>query len=406
MPAWPVIASRKPSTILPASRPVPGRSGRMLTGRRRGATPPGVCASTTGPAVGDADAAARCEHRGRAARQSRPRSGRLSRDRLRRVVGHERQRALAQRPAGAPRQGQPELRALAEPAPRLQPAAVQVGVLERDGEPEAGAAAGPRPGRVGPPEPVEDHRRLPRRQADAVVAHRDRGRLLVAGDRTTIADVAGRLGVVDRVGDQVAHDPLHPSYVGLGEARVVRARRPRRGCRAARPARRVWSTTRWATSTRLTSSSSSTAAPASKRLISSRSTSSVSNRSSSVCSSSAARAGRRVEGAAGVVQHVAGHPHGGERRAQLVGHVGDEPPLHPAQLLELADLPLQVGGHLVERRRQPRQVVLAGDAQALLELAGGQPLGDPAGHPHRGHHLPGDQPGQPGDQQQQQHRRR
>ena len=53
---------------------------------------------------------------------------------------------------------------------------------------------------------------------------------------------------------------------------------------------RVASTTRWATSTRLTSSSSSTAAPASKRLISSRSASRVSKRSSSVCRSSAARA--------------------------------------------------------------------------------------------------------------------
>ena len=31
-------------------------------------------------------------------------------------------------------------------------------------------------------------------------------------------------------------------------------------------------------------------------------------------------------------------------------HVGDEPPLHPGELLELADLPLQAGRHLVERR--------------------------------------------------------
>ena len=111
--------------------------------------------------------------------------------------------------------------------------------------------------------------------------------------------------------------------------------------------------------------------------------------------------GDRVEERPGVVDDVAGHPHGGDRRAQLVGDVGDEAPLEPAELLELADLLLEVGGHLVERRREPRQVVLAGDAQALLQLPGGQPLGDPAGHPDRGHHLAGHQPRQPRDEQQQ-----
>ena len=112
--------------------------------------------------------------------------------------------------------------------------------------------------------------------------------------------------------------------------------------------------------------------------------------------------GHRVEVLARVVQHVAGHPHGGERRAQLVGDVGDEPALDPAELLELPDLALQVGRHLVERRGQPGQVVLAGHPQPLLEPAGGQPLGDPPGHPDRGDHLPGHQPGEPGDQHQQQ----
>ena len=165
--------------------------------------------------------------------------------------------------------------------------------------------------------------------------------------------------------------------------------------RAARPAARVDSTTRCATSTRLTSSRSSTAAPASKRLISSRSASSVSNRSSSVCSSSAARAVAGSKSPAGVVQHVAGHPHGRQRGPQLVGDVGDEPALHPGELLELADLALQVGGHLVERRRQPGDVVLAGDVHPLLEPAGREPLGDPAGEPHRRDHLAGDQPASP-----------
>ena len=165
----------------------------------------------------------------------------------------------------------------------------------------------------------------------------------------------------------------------------------------------VMSTTRRATSTRSTSSVSSMAAPASNRLISSRSASSASKRSSSFCSSSAARAVDRVEERPRVVHHVAGHPHRGDRGAQLVGDVGDEAPLQPAELLQLADLPLQVGGHLVERRGQAGEVVLAVDAQRSCELAGGEALGDPSGHPDRGHHLAGHQPGEAGHEQQQRH---
>ena len=126
--------------------------------------------------------------------------------------------------------------------------------------------------------------------------------------------------------------------------------------------------------------------------------SSSSKRSSSFCSSSAARAVERVEPVAGVVQHVAGHPHRGQRGAQLVGDVGDEPALHARQLLELADLLLQAGGHLVERRAQPGDVVVAAHVHALLEPAGREPLGDPAGQPDRGDDLPGDQPGDAADE--------
>ena len=186
------------------------------------------------------------------------------------------------------------------------------------------------------------------------------------------------------------------------EARVVRGSSTTTRVSRWSASARVMSTTRWATSTRLTSSASSTAAPASKRLISSRSASSVSNRSSSVCSSSAARAVTGSKLGPGVVQDVAGHPHGRQRRPQLVRDVGDEAALEAAELLELADLLLQVAGHLVERRRQPRQVVLAGHAQSFLQVPRGQPLGHPARHPDRGHHLAGHQPGQAGDQQQQQ----
>ena len=113
--------------------------------------------------------------------------------------------------------------------------------------------------------------------------------------------------------------------------------------------------------------------------------------------------GDRVEEGPRVVDHVAGHAHGRDRRTELVGDVGDEPALQAAELLQLADLLLEVGGHLVERRRQPREVVLTGDAQALLQVACGQALGHPARHPDGSHHLAGDQPGQAGDEQEQGH---
>ena len=61
----------------------------------------------------------------------------------------------------------------------------------------------------------------PTAEPDAVVADGDRGRLLVGrdGDHDLPA-----LGVVDGVGDEVAHDPLEPAYVGLGDARLSGAR--------------------------------------------------------------------------------------------------------------------------------------------------------------------------------------
>ena len=233
----------------------------------------------------------------------------------------------------------------------------------------------------------------PGSQPDAVVADRDRGGLRRRPPRSTTISLlsAWSMALVTRL------RTIRSTRRTSASAMHGRVGRPDHdlGCRAARRAPGCTSTTRCATSTRLTSSRSSTAAPASKRLISSRSTSSVSNRSSSRLQQLGGARGRRVEAVAGVVQHVAGHPHGGQRRAQLVGDVGDEPALHPGQLLELADLALQVGRHLVERRGRagpgrPRRDTCI----RSCELAGGQPLGDPAGQPDRGDDLPGDQPGQ------------
>ena len=89
------------------------------------------------------------------------------------VLGLQRYRRPAQRLVRRPRQRQPELRTAARLAPRLQPAAVQPGVLHGDGQPEAGTAGGTRPRRVGPPEAVEDPGRLAGLEPDPVVAHGD-----------------------------------------------------------------------------------------------------------------------------------------------------------------------------------------------------------------------------------------
>ncbi len=82
--------------------------------------------------------------------------------------------------------------------------------------------------------------------------------------------------------------------------------------------------------------------------------------------------------------------------------VGDESALQPGQLLQPADLLLQVAGHLVEGDRQPGQVVGTADLHPLLEPAGREPLRDPPGHPDRGDDLPGDQPGDSAEQDDQQ----
>jgi hypothetical protein len=88
----------------------------------------------------------------------------------------------------------------------------------------------------------------------------------------------------------------------------------------------------------------------------------------------------RREVAAGLVQHVGGHLHGGQWRAQLVRDVGGESLLQLRERLQLGDLALQAVGHRVEALRQPGQVVLAADGHPLLELPLGQPLGG-AGRP-------------------------
>src|ERR1039457_4680505 len=72
-----------------------------------------------------------------------------------RVVGDQGKRRADEVRTGSPRQRQPEQRAIAGFPPGLKPSAMYPGVLERNREAEASAAGASRPGRIGPPEPVE-----------------------------------------------------------------------------------------------------------------------------------------------------------------------------------------------------------------------------------------------------------
>src|SRR4051794_27579619 len=99
------------------------------------------------------------------------------------VLGLQRQRRVVQRLSRPPRQGQPEVGSLPWRAPGLQPATVQAGILEGDGQAEARATGGPGPGRVGPPEAVEHQGALTRSQTDTVVPYADRDRIVVGPHR-------------------------------------------------------------------------------------------------------------------------------------------------------------------------------------------------------------------------------
>lgn len=110
--------------------------------------------------------------------------------------------------------------------------------------------------------------------------------------------------------------------------------------------------------------------------------------------------GRVVEGVAVLVEHVRGDADGGQGRAQLVRDVRDELALHLRQVLQLADLLLEVRGHVVEGAGEARQIVLTADPHALFETSGGEPLRALGGQPHGDDDLPRDQRG---DGRQEQH---
>ena len=81
--------------------------------------------------------------------------------------------------------------------------------------------------------------------------------------------------------------------------------------------------------------------------------------------------------------------------------VGGEPALQRAELLELADLLLDALGHLVVRLGEPRDVVLADDDHAFVQLTAREPFGGLRGAADRPDDLPGHEVRDAGEQQQQ-----
>ena len=133
------------------------------------------------------------------------------------LVWPERQRRADELLAGHPGHGQPEDRTLSAFPPGLQPAVVQPGVLERDGQAKPRAAGRPGPRGVRSPEPVEHHLRFGGPEAHPMVADGYGHRVPVPrhGD-----DHVPALAVLDRVVQQVAQDALDPAAVHLRDARL------------------------------------------------------------------------------------------------------------------------------------------------------------------------------------------
>ncbi|CAM5691773.1 hypothetical protein SVIOM74S_01978 [Streptomyces violarus] len=276
---------------------------------------------------------------------------------------------------------------------------MQPRVLQGDGQPQTRTTRGTRACRVGPPETAEHPRRLARLEPDPVIPHRDRDRTARRGE---LDDDIPAFTVLDGVHDEVAQHALHAPGVGLGDDGLLVAQdtdlrplalRERLGP-ADHPPYDLPEVYRLRLQRRGTR-----VEPADLQQIREQRLEPV----QLVGEQLRGPRGHRVEVLPRLVDDVRGHPHGRQRRTQLVRHVRHEPALHPRQILQLADLQLEVLRHLVEGLAEPRDVVLARDLHTFLKPPGGQPLGDPRRHPHRrdhlAHHEPGDGPQQDDDEQ-------
>ena len=277
------------------------------------------------------------------------------------------------------RQSEPEAGAVAGLAPSFQPALVQPRVFDADRQAEPGSTGAPHPRRVRPPEPAEHQLLLARPQPDAVVADGDRDGVFVVAHPDPHRLV---LGVVDRVRDQVAQNPLDPAGIDLGDDVLVRhvddhldprvlGQMTDIAQRAVDGGPQIDCLDRQFGDTRVVAGDFQQVAEQRLEPV------------ELVDHQLGGPSQRRVEVFTVVVDQVGGHPHGGQRRAQFVADVRGEPALQVAEFLELGDLAGQAFGHVVERHRQPGHVVFAVDRHSLGQVPVGESLGGPRSRPNR-----------------------
>ena len=251
----------------------------------------------------------------------------------------------------------------------------------------------PGPGRIGSPEPVEHLLGLAGLEPDPVVADRHRHRVVVGLDQDVDRSA---LTVLDGVDQQVAHHPLDPARVDLGVARCRRVHPDLGPTRPGQLLRRDDHPVDHVAQVDLAHREHG------RPGIEPRDLQQVGEQRLEPVELGLQQLGRaggdRVEVLPRLVQHLGRHPYRGQRRPQLVGDVGDEALLDPGQLLELADLLLQLGGHVVHRGGEPGQVVAATDLHPVVQVARGETLGGAPGRPDRDDDLAGHQRSDEGQQ--------
>ena len=288
-----------------------------------------------------------------------------------------------------PGQDQQEGGAVGRPPPGRQRAAVEVGVLQGDGQPQPGASQGASARGLGPVEAVEDLGHDVGAHTHPVVTY-PQGDGVGGGGHGDVDDAA--LGVLNGVGDQVAHDPLHAGDVHLGGGGLVAQVEVDLGPRGGD----VDLDGRQDPPDHLTQVlladpqlHPARVDPGDLQQVGQHGLEAVHLVVEQL--GRAPRQGVLDLGARGV-ELVGGHTDGGQGGAQLVGDVGDEQALHGGQGGVALDLGLEGGGHGVEGGGQPRQLVLAADLNALRERARGQALGGQGGLAHRPQDPGGDGP--------------
>src|SRR5215217_4574688 len=273
------------------------------------------------------------------------------------------------------RQGDGEGGAMADLALDVDRAPVQVHVLERDGQPESGAAEGPGPVHVGAVEALEDVGQVLGRDALALVGDGD--------DHVTTTpahpdpDVALD-GVLNGVLDQVGEHPVEPAGVGGDQRLALTGVHLETDVDLAAVGDRVERVDHLVEQAaevdldRLQVDHAGVEAADLQQVLEQ-----VLEPLQLAFQQHGGPLGIRRQAGPGGVDVVGGHAHRGQWGAQLVADVGDEPGLEAADVLQLADLLGQVVGHAVERLGQLAEVVLAG----RFGDAGGQVAGrDLLGH--------------------------